>query len=86
MSAQPEIQMQENSLPEIPIPGSVTNTVSVKMTEVIGASFLGLICLILLVIYIRSQRRNRRLTIELAKRAPRLVLLDRPPHRKTTHG
>ena len=62
-----------------------SNSVEVAMSEVIGASFLGLLCLILLVMYILSQRRNRRLTVELAKRAPRLAILDRP-HRKASHG
>lgn len=62
-------------------PPAANNSVNVKMVEVIGASFLGLISLILLVLLIFSQRRNRYLTVELAKRAPRLALLNRPHKR-----
>ncbi|HZU86794.1 MAG TPA: hypothetical protein VFF78_04895 [Anaerolineaceae bacterium] len=93
MTDQPEFQQeeccqeeccQETPLSEIPSESETpvtNNSVNVKMVEVIGASFLGIISLILLVVLLRSQRRNRHLTAELAKRAPRLVLLDRP-HKK----
>jgi len=61
------------------------NSVEVEMQEVIGASFLGILCLILLMLLVRAQRRNRLLTAKLAQRAPRLALLERPHKRQVNH-
>ena len=46
------------------------NPVKVSSQDTVGAVFLGILALVLLILYLRAQRRNAALELEIARRGP----------------